>query len=264
MKRSTFSGLLTATPPARRRSCGTRGPRSRSRSAPSTRAATCRSSSATRKGSSASRASRSSGQRSTRRRRWSCRSARTSSTSRPARRRPGLYNAVVQGIELKIVADKGSTPHGFGYMPLLVRADLAAHFTYKDLKGMKVAEPAQGTTTSSTLNDALEQANLAYGDVTHEYLGFPNHVAAFAGQEHRRQPDHRTVGDAGGAQRRCRALRRRRRVLSRTSSWRCCCTATTSRRRTASSASGSWPPTSRPCASTTTGSRATSAPGTAR
>ena len=94
----------------------------------------------------------------------------------------GLYNAVAQGIDLKIVADKGSTPHGFGYMPLLVRADLAARFTYKDLKGMKVAEPAQGTTTSSTLNEALKQAHLAYGDVTHEYLGFPNHVAAFAGK----------------------------------------------------------------------------------
>jgi NitT/TauT family transport system substrate-binding protein len=66
-------------------------------------------------------------------------------------------------------------------MPLLVRSDLAQRFTYKNLKGMKVAEPAQGTTTSSTLNEALSQAHLAYGDVTHEYLGFPNHVAAFAG-----------------------------------------------------------------------------------
>lgn len=94
----------------------------------------------------------------------------------------GLYNAVAQGIALKIVADKGSTPHGFGYLPLLVRSDLAVRFTYKDLKGMKVAEPAQGTATSSTLNEALRQAKLTYADVTHEYLGFPNHVAAFAGK----------------------------------------------------------------------------------
>jgi NitT/TauT family transport system substrate-binding protein len=92
----------------------------------------------------------------------------------------GLYNAVTQGVELKIVADKGSTPYGFGYLPLLVRSDLAARFTYKDLKGMKVAEPAQGTATSSTLNEALKQVHLTYNDVTHEYLGFPNHVAAFA------------------------------------------------------------------------------------
>jgi NitT/TauT family transport system substrate-binding protein len=92
----------------------------------------------------------------------------------------GLYNAVAQGIELKIVADKGSTPHGFGYIELLVRSDLAPHFTYKDLKGMKVAEPAQGTSTSSTLAAALAQVHLVYGDVTHEFLGFPNHVTAFA------------------------------------------------------------------------------------
>ncbi|HEX3549152.1 MAG TPA: ABC transporter substrate-binding protein [Candidatus Elarobacter sp.] len=92
----------------------------------------------------------------------------------------GLYNAVAQGVDLKIVADKGSTPHGFGYLPLLVRSDLAAHFTYKDLKGMKVAEPAQGTSTSSTLSILLGQVHLSYNDVTHEFLGFPNHVAAFA------------------------------------------------------------------------------------
>lgn len=93
----------------------------------------------------------------------------------------GLYNAVQQGINLKIVADKGSTPHGFGYMPLLVRSDLAPHFTFAKLKGMKVAEPAQGTTTSSTLNQALETVHLKYDAVTHEFLGFPSHVAAFAG-----------------------------------------------------------------------------------
>lgn len=94
----------------------------------------------------------------------------------------GLYNAVLQGIDLKIVADKGSTPHGFGYLQLLVRSDLAAHFTYKNLKGMKVAEPAQGTAAGSALNEALRAGKLGYGDVTHEYLGFPNHVAAFAGK----------------------------------------------------------------------------------
>jgi NitT/TauT family transport system substrate-binding protein len=92
----------------------------------------------------------------------------------------GLYNAVIQGIDLKLVADKGSTPHGFGYMPLLVRADLAPRFTYKSLKGMKVAEAAPGASTASTLNEALAQAHLAYGDVSHEYMGYPNHVAAFA------------------------------------------------------------------------------------
>lgn len=94
----------------------------------------------------------------------------------------GLYNAVLQGVDLKIVADKGSTPHGYGYMPLLVRSDLvkSGKFkSYKDLKGLKVAEPAQGTTTSSTLNEALKGGGLQYSDVEHLYLGFPTHVPAF-------------------------------------------------------------------------------------
>ncbi|TMG99217.1 MAG: ABC transporter substrate-binding protein, partial [Betaproteobacteria bacterium] len=36
----------------------------------------------------------------------------------------GLYNAVARGIDIKIVADKGSTPPGYGFQPLLVRKDL--------------------------------------------------------------------------------------------------------------------------------------------
>ena len=94
----------------------------------------------------------------------------------------GLYNAVTQGIDIKIVADKGSMPKGYGYMALLVRADLmkSGKFkSYKDLKGLKVAEPAQGTSTSSSLSEALKGTGVGYGDVNHVYLGFPQHVPAF-------------------------------------------------------------------------------------
>ncbi|QIN80878.1 transporter substrate-binding domain-containing protein [Rubrobacter marinus] len=91
----------------------------------------------------------------------------------------GLYNAVARGVDFKMVADKGSTPAGYGYMPLLVTSGSASSFDgYEDLEGMKVAEPAQGTATSSTLNEALKKAGLSYDDVEHEYIGFPDHVAA--------------------------------------------------------------------------------------
>jgi NitT/TauT family transport system substrate-binding protein len=36
----------------------------------------------------------------------------------------GLYNAVANGIKVRIVADKGSTPPGYGYAPILVRKAL--------------------------------------------------------------------------------------------------------------------------------------------
>jgi NitT/TauT family transport system substrate-binding protein len=94
----------------------------------------------------------------------------------------GLYNAVLQNVDLRIVADKGSTPKGYGYLPLLVRADLVKSGKFKsyaDLKGLKVAEPAQGTASSSALNEALKRGKLAYSAVDHIYLGFPQHVPAF-------------------------------------------------------------------------------------
>ena len=93
----------------------------------------------------------------------------------------GLYNAVARGIDIKIVADKGSTPPGYGYQPLLVRKDLVdsgRYKTLKDLKGMKIAGSATGSASTSTLNEALKKAGLKYGDVERVFLGFPQHVMA--------------------------------------------------------------------------------------
>jgi NitT/TauT family transport system substrate-binding protein len=94
----------------------------------------------------------------------------------------GFYNAVARDVRLRIVADKGSMPKGFGYMPLLVRKDLVDSGKVKtvaDLKGLKLAEPAQATATASTAAVILASAGLKYDDVQHEYLGFPEHVTAF-------------------------------------------------------------------------------------
>jgi NitT/TauT family transport system substrate-binding protein len=93
----------------------------------------------------------------------------------------GLYNAIARGIDIKIVADKGSTPPGYGYQPLLVRKDLVESGRFKslkDLKGMKIAGSAQGSASTSTLNEALKKAGLKYEDVERVFLGFPQHVLA--------------------------------------------------------------------------------------
>jgi len=93
----------------------------------------------------------------------------------------GLYNAVLRGIPIKIVADKGSTPRGYGYQPLLVRRDLVEsgrYKTLKDLKGMTIAGSAPGSASTSTLNEALKKAGLKYTDVERVFLGFPQHVIA--------------------------------------------------------------------------------------
>lgn len=95
----------------------------------------------------------------------------------------GLYNAVGRGIAIRMVADKGSPRPGYGYSPLMVRKELVASGKFKtpkDLKGLKVGEIAPGGASSATLAKLLAQNGLAYGDVQHAFLGFPDHVAAIA------------------------------------------------------------------------------------
>lgn len=96
----------------------------------------------------------------------------------------GLYNAVQRNIDLRLVADKGSDPKGYGYLPLLVRKSLVDSGkvkTVRDLRGMKIAEVAQATASFCTMNEALKKGGLTFRDVEEIYLGFPDHLTAFAG-----------------------------------------------------------------------------------
>jgi NitT/TauT family transport system substrate-binding protein len=94
-----------------------------------------------------------------------------------------FYNAVGRGIDVRIVADKNSTPPGRGTQPLLVRKDLVDSGRFKtlaDLKGMKIAGAAPGTSSMATINRALEKGGLAPEDIEMVSLGFPQHVIALA------------------------------------------------------------------------------------
>ncbi len=94
-----------------------------------------------------------------------------------------LYNAVARRINLRIVADKGSTSPGYDYTPLVVRKSLIDSGKvkgYGDLAGLMVAEAGAGTCTASTLNEALKKGGLAYQDVRHTYLPYASQFAAFA------------------------------------------------------------------------------------
>ena len=95
----------------------------------------------------------------------------------------GLFNAVARGIDIKVVADKGSSPPMYDYMPILVRkalVDSGKVKSYADLKGMKVAEAAKGGSPGSKLNEAMKTVHLGYKDVEHEYIGYPQHVVALS------------------------------------------------------------------------------------
>ena len=47
----------------------------------------------------------------------------------------GLYNAIVRGIPIKIVADRDGAPKGYGYQPLLVRRELVRERSFQDAEG---------------------------------------------------------------------------------------------------------------------------------
>lgn len=93
----------------------------------------------------------------------------------------GFYNGIARDIDIKIVADKSKLSTNFDYMPFLVRKDLVDSgevTSVADLAGYKVAEPAPGTASASTVGAVLNAAGLEYSEVEHVYIGFPDHVTA--------------------------------------------------------------------------------------
>lgn len=95
----------------------------------------------------------------------------------------GLYNAAARGIVMKIVADKVQYGMHSSHASLLVRTALmnSGQFKdYKDLKGLKVALTARGSSDESVLNEALKRGGLKWGDAEPVYLGFAQHLPAFA------------------------------------------------------------------------------------
>src|SRR5580700_10917369 len=95
----------------------------------------------------------------------------------------GLYNAVKRGIGIKIVADKARNAKGYGFAAILVRTDLIDSGkvkSLKDFKGLKVAMSANGNSENAFMSYALTQNGLTYGDIDPVFLGFPEHIPAFA------------------------------------------------------------------------------------
>jgi NitT/TauT family transport system substrate-binding protein len=93
----------------------------------------------------------------------------------------GLYNAMLQGIRIKIVADKASSAPGYGGTKILVRKDHVDSGRYKELKdfkGMKFAMNAPGVSNTATLNAMLKSIGLKYSDVETVNMPLPDHVAA--------------------------------------------------------------------------------------
>lgn len=95
----------------------------------------------------------------------------------------GFFNAVGRGIDMRIVADKVSTPPGRPSQTLIVRKDLVESGRFKtlaDLKGLKLANSAPGTAAWGTIHRIIQKAGLKDADVELVALGFPQQVIALA------------------------------------------------------------------------------------
>ena len=80
----------------------------------------------------------------------------------------GLYNAVARGVDVRIVADLGSDPKGYGFDQLVVRKSLIAsggYKTVKDLKGKTIGITGRGISTTALVNALLKTAGLTVDDV---------------------------------------------------------------------------------------------------
>src|SRR4051812_8954281 len=93
----------------------------------------------------------------------------------------GLFNAVAQGVKLRIVADKASSQPGYGVTQLLVlkkHLESGRYKTLADLKGMKIAEVGIGIPDVVTLADIAKRAGLSFADLQTAVLPFPDHIVA--------------------------------------------------------------------------------------
>ncbi|HLI28567.1 MAG TPA: ABC transporter substrate-binding protein [Chloroflexota bacterium] len=96
----------------------------------------------------------------------------------------GLGNALARGITLKIVADKGSTPPGFGYAGLVVRKDLWDSGAVRgpaDFRGRRLAiNTTAGSSMEASLDRLFREHGLQVADVELVSLPFGDQPGALA------------------------------------------------------------------------------------
>lgn len=95
---------------------------------------------------------------------------------------PGLFNAVRQGIPIRIVADKGSLRRGQGFNVLVVRKDLFESGEIRrinDLKG-KIVAIVEKSVAEYELYETLRQAGMSLSDVKVANVPYSEVPAALA------------------------------------------------------------------------------------
>ncbi|MBM3463273.1 MAG: transporter substrate-binding domain-containing protein [Armatimonadetes bacterium] len=92
-----------------------------------------------------------------------------------------MYNAIVRGVALRIVADKGSNTPGSGYLALVARKAVAADIKGPaDLKGRRVAVTGPGVSQEVVLDRYLRRGGLTVADVQLVFMSYQDAAAGLA------------------------------------------------------------------------------------
>ncbi|MFS0823097.1 ABC transporter substrate-binding protein [Bacillus sp. 1P02SD] len=87
----------------------------------------------------------------------------------------GLFNAINSGINVRIVADKGSTFKDFGYQAIVVDSKQIDQLKRpKDFKNKKIGILGNGTAPEAALNKWLQQDGISIDDVQVETIPLSN------------------------------------------------------------------------------------------
>ena len=94
----------------------------------------------------------------------------------------GLFNAVYQGVGIKLVADGGHNTPGKGYFQIALKKGLGTKYKdYKDMKGMRIAIASIGSINELFAQKALEKGGLTKNDVKFVIVdSFPDMLTAVA------------------------------------------------------------------------------------
>ena len=95
---------------------------------------------------------------------------------------PGLFNAILRGVNVRIVADRARAAPGTSTYCLVVRKSLldsGSVRSFADLRGRVLAENVAGAITTSIIDRELQRVGLSLKDVTISVLPFPDMVTGF-------------------------------------------------------------------------------------
>lgn len=91
----------------------------------------------------------------------------------------GLFNAMARGLPIKIVADAGSNLPGFVYTTIVLRREMAAHFSgWADFKGRKFASTGLDNSGVYRFDKLMRAVGLTYKDADVVGLGSGEQIAA--------------------------------------------------------------------------------------